>query len=315
MHKLKKRYVFITIVLASLVSLCLVRWRAWFDMPPEPEWNGPTRDFVFPNMADAGFAPDQDLTLLVLGDIHNNLTMADYNKMASSVPHIDGIVQTGDWMQWGQNYYYQLLIQEWIPSALHDKPVVVCPGNHEYNKGLIKKRSAFWDHAFPHPDNGPAGVPGATYYVDIPGIRFIVIDTNPIWRLMHYTRTMTWINRTIQNAGGRFVVAVMHHPVISAAKGRFNPSIFMFLRRALKKADLVIAGHDHSYMRRTPFVILNTGGDIKMQRPSLRAEEADTAAVYGVIRTRLSAEAPQMSFTVYRLRDNAVVDSLYVKHD
>ena len=48
MRRLKKRYVFLTIVLAGLVSLCLVRWHAWFDMPPEPEWTGPVRDYVFP---------------------------------------------------------------------------------------------------------------------------------------------------------------------------------------------------------------------------------------------------------------------------
>lgn len=313
MRKLKKRYVFITIVLASLISLCLVRWHAWFDMPPEPKWEGPIRDYVFPSMADAPFAPDQDLTILVLGDIHSNLTLEDYNAIADQVPNIDGVVQTGDWMQWGQNYYYQLLIQEWLPSQLHNKPVLVCPGNHEYNKGLIKERSEFWDHAFPHPNNGPA-VPGATYYVDVPGIRFIVIDTNPIWRLTHFTRLMTWINHLVKEADGRFVVAVMHHPVISAAKGRFNPLIYSFCHRGLSKTDLVLAGHDHSYMRREPFVILNTAGDLKRQRPSLRAEEADTAAVYGVIRTHITDHTPQMTFTVYRLRDHSVVDSIYVKH-
>lgn len=315
MRKLKFRYVFVTIVLSGLIALCIIRWHAWFDMPPEPTWDGPTRDYVFNRLDSAHFTPNQDLSVLVLGDIHSKLKLADYNKMAKHVGHVDIVAQTGDWMQWGQNYYYQLLIQEWLPSMLHNKPVVVCPGNHEYNKKLIKERSPFWDHAFPHPDNGPAGVPGASYYVDAPGLRFIVIDTNPLWRLVHFTRTLTWINRSMQQADGRFIVVLMHHPVISAAKGRFNPLVYTFFHHALEKADLVIAGHDHSYMRRAPYVILNTAGDLKPQRPSLHAQETDTAAVYGVIKTHINEQPAQMTFTVYRLRDDVVVDSIHVNHD
>lgn len=319
MRKIKKKYIFLTIVLAGLVSLCLVRWHAWFDMPPEPEWDGPTRDYVFPNVSSVYTpdAPERDLTILVLGDIHSNLKLADYNKLAKFVPHIDAIAQTGDWMEWGQNYYYQLLIQEWLPSNLHGKPVIVCPGNHEYTKGLFKKRSEIWDHAFPHPDNGPAGVPGASYYVDMPGIRFIIIDTNPLWRLVHFTRELTWVKQSMQEAGDRFVVVMMHHPVISAAKGRFNPMVYTFFRHALSDADLVLAGHDHSYMRRTPFVILNTGGKLKKQRGSLHAQASDTVPVYGVI--NIQAETPnqpsRMDFRVFRLDNGSIIDSLHVNHD
>lgn len=316
MRKLKKRYVFITIVLASLVSLCIVRWHAWFGMPPEPQWDGPTRDYVFPQITDVcdKMTPEQDVTILVLGDIHSNLKLEDYNKIAGRVQHIDAVAQTGDWMERGQNYYYQSLIQEWLPSGLFGLPAIVCPGNHEYDKALFKTRSEFWDHAFPHPDNGPAGVPGASFFVDMPSVRFIIIDTTPLWRLMHFTRTLTWLRKSMQDAGDRYVVVLMHHPVISAAKGRFNPMVYTFLHHALCDADLVLAGHDHSYMRQTPFVILNTAGDLKPQRSLHHADASDTARVYGVITVK-QAPVSDLRFTVHHLSDGVVIDSLHVNHD
>lgn len=313
MGKFKKRYIITTIVLASVVSLCLVRWHAWFDMPAEPEWIGPTSEYTFP-------AFEQDTTpsrldILVLGDIHSRLTTEDYNTLADRVPQTDLVLQTGDWMDWGQNYYYQSLIKEWCASRLNGLPVIACPGNHEYSKGLFKKRSEFWDRAFTFPANGPKGVPGATYYIDLPAIRLIVIDTNPIWRMVHLTRTLTWLHQTMKDAENKYVVVLMHHPVISAARGRFNPLIFATFRHALGKADLVLAGHDHSYMRRTPFVVLNTAGKTKRQKRLSFAQAADTAAVYGV----LTVENPisstsELQFKVYRLSDGTLLDSLYVEY-
>ena len=135
----------------------------------------------------------------------------------------------------------------------------------------MKKISPVWSDAFPHPDNGPIDVPGANYSVDFPQMRLIVIDTNPLARLVHFTRTLTWLCTLMQTADDRFVVVMMHHPVLSAGKGRFNPLIYACFRHALGQADLVIAGHDHSYMRRAPFVILNTAGNIKRQRNKLTA--------------------------------------------
>lgn len=316
MRRLKKRYVFLTIVLAGLVSLCLVRWHAWFDMPPEPEWTGSVRDYVFP-MYENDTTP-QSFDMLILGDIHSRLTVDDYNTLAERVPQADVVAQVGDWMQWGQNYYYQLLLQEWIPSKLFGLPVIATPGNHEYTKGLFKHCTEPWLHAFQYPENGPEGVPGATYYMDLPAIRLIVIDTNPLWRVVHLTRTLTWVKRLMRDAGDRYVVVMMHHPVYSAAKGRFNPLIYSTFAHALGRADLVIAGHDHSYMRRNPFVVLNTAGHVKTQRGGLHAQAADTCAVYAVLSVQkplLPDQKPELEFRTYRLSDGTIIDSLYVNHD
>lgn len=307
--------ILITLLIAGGATLCAVRWQAWFGMPEEKPWNGQQRAYTFP-FFEHDTTPEE-LTILVLGDIHNRLTRADYDTLAARVPHIDAVAQTGDWLDRGQDYYYQYLLREWTNSELFGTPVIPCPGNHEYSKGLTKELSPVWDKAFPRPHNGPVEVPGASYYVDYPSVRFIVIDTNPLGRLVWLTRTLTWLRELMYSAEDRFVVVMMHHPVLSPGKGRCNPLIYAAFRNALGEADLVIAGHDHSYMRQGPFVVLNTAGKTKTQHIRCEADVADTVPTYSVLsvkRTEVSYQPSPLTFNTYRLNDGQVVDIVYVKH-
>ena len=299
------------VLLAGGAILCAIRWQAWFGMPDEPIWTGETNDYVFPNPSSNS---DSALTILVLGDIHSKLTCADYDTLAARVPDADLVAQVGDWLERGQDYYYQLLLREWTNSGLYGLPAIVTPGNHEYSKGLVKRVSPVWKKAFSHPDNGPVSVPGESYYVDLPQVRFIVIDTNPLDRLVYLTRTLTWLSQLQKEAEDRFVVVMMHHPVLSAGRGRVHPLIYGTFRYALGQADLVLAGHDHSYMRRAPFVLMNTSGNPKKQRKLDFAEATDTAPVYGVL-TSEQSPISNLHFTVHRLSDGMVIDSLHVTHD
>jgi hypothetical protein len=288
-------------------------------MPAEPRWTGDTFDYVFQQPTG-----DSVQTILVLGDIHNRLQREDYDTLAARVPHIDAVAQVGDWLDRGQNYYYQMLVREWTNSALDSTPVIVCPGNHEYSKGVERTLSPVWDHAFPHPDNGPKNVPGASYFLDLPTIRFIVMDTNPLVHVVYLTRTLTWLRETMNSAGDRFIVVMMHHPVVAPGKGRANPLIYGAFRYALGQTDLVLAGHDHSYMRYRHFVVLNTAGKHKPQHLRITPDVTDSVPVYGIIQcngltTQWSDSAvvlqrSGLKFTVHRLSDGTQIDSLYVTH-
>ena len=298
------RFIVFMLLLAGGAVVCAIRWQAWFGMPAEPTWTGDTIDYAFSY-------PTEGTTVLVLGDVHNRLMQADYDTLAARVPDADAVAQVGDWMERGQEYYRQELLREWTHSALMGLPVIACPGNHEYSKGIRKAISPVWERTFAHPHNGPVGVPGVSYYTDLPQIRFIVIDTNPLVRLVDLTRTLTWLRHAMNTAGDRFIVVMMHHPVLSVGKGRYNPLVYTAFRHALGEADLVIAGHDHSYMRRTPFVVLNAAGKPKPQRPLFAPEVTDTVPVYGVLQSSIS----DLQFKVYRLNDASLIDSLYVYHD
>ncbi|MBQ3998144.1 MAG: metallophosphoesterase [Paludibacteraceae bacterium] len=305
----------ITLLVAGAAALCIVRWQAWFGMPDEPEWKGAQRTYTFPFFTQD--TTPESLDILVLGDIHNRLTRADYDTLAARVPQVDAVAQTGDWLERGQGYYYQWLLREWTGSQLFGTPVIPCPGNHEYSKGWFKQVSPVWESAFEHPHNGPIEVPGASYYFDYTDLRLIVIDTNPLDRLVYLTRTLTWLCEAMYTADDRFIVVMMHHPVLSPGKGRCNPLIYTTFRHALADADLVIAGHDHSYMRRGPFVVMNTAGKNKAQHIRCIADVTDTVPTYSVLsikRTDVSYQPSPLTFNTYRLSDGQVVDIVYVKH-
>ena len=314
--------ILITLLLAGGAVLCAVRWQAWFGMPPEHPWTGDTISYAMP--AFTHDSTPESLDLIVLGDIHNNLTREDYDTLAARIPQADAVVQTGDWLDRGQYYYYQLLMREWTNSGLYGLPVIACPGNHEYTKGIGKTISPIWVNTFLSRADSCGqiqrldGVPGASYYIDLPSVRLIAIDTNPLVRVVHLTRTLTWLRNAMYTAGDRYVIVIMHHPVLSPAKGRANTLIYTSFRHALGQADLVLAGHDHSYMRRAPFVVLNTAGKRKTQRMRFHPEKTDTVPAYGVISLSQPASAeqvPPMAFRVFRLKDGVLIDSLYVKHD
>lgn len=310
------RYI-VALLLAGGAILCAIRWQAWFGMPDEPRWTGETREYHFPTWEED--RTPESLDIIVLGDIHNTLQRSDYEVLANRVPQADAVAQLGDWLDRGYPYYYQLLLREWTDCPLADLPVIACPGNHEYSKGFSKTLSPVWRDAFTIPQNGPKTVPGASYYIDLPAVRFIVIDTNPLVRLVDLTRTQTWVEQTMREAGDRYTVVLMHHPVYSARDGRCNPIIYATFRYTLGKADLVLAGHDHSYMRRMPFVILNTGGKAKPQKERIRHHESiihSEDPVYSV----LSIAAPTsdtrspLLLCTYRMTDGVLIDSVYVSH-
>lgn len=301
-----------TLLLAGGTVLCIVRWQAWFGIPAEPRWTGDTIDYVFRQPTEFY---DSALTILVLGDIHNRLQREDYDTLAARVPHIDAVAQVGDWLDRGQHYYYQMLVREWTNSALDSTPVIVCPGNHEYSKGVEKVLSPIWEHAFPHPNNGPKNVPGASYFLDISDIRFIVLDTNPLVHIVYLTRTLTWLRETMNTAGNKYIIVMMHHPIVAPAKGRANPLIYGAFRFAFEEADLVLAGHDHSYMRYHHFVVINAAGKPKPQRMRVTPDVTESEPVYGVITMDNTPSAQSnLQFKVYRYSDAVLIDSLYVTH-
>jgi hypothetical protein len=66
-----------------------------------------------------------------------------------------------------------------------------------------------------------------------------------------YTQVGFWLKKTLREAGEKFTIVMMHHPVYSTAEGRFNPLIWLAFRGAMREADVVVSGHDHNYARRT----------------------------------------------------------------
>ena len=247
-------WIIILCILAGGATTCAIRWEAWFGNPPEPEYNEPiiAHQFItFDNDSVSNALQRDTLSFLLLGDIHNSLTNSDMSLLSERHPDIQFWAQTGDWMERPYLCYEQMMYQSLLGTRLDSLPIVAIPGNHEYLKGVVKTLPEQWNSIFPNPQNGPARFLGTTYYVDFPYLRLITIDTDGLHRVSDYTQVAFWLKNNLRNAGKKFTVVMMHHPVYSFAQGRSNPLMWLAFHSAMREADVVFSGHDHNYARHT----------------------------------------------------------------
>ena len=271
-------WIIILCILAGGATTCAIRWEAWFGNPPEPEYNEPTiaHQFItFDNDSVFNALQRDTLSFLLLGDIHNSLTNSDMSLLLERHPDIQFWAQMGDWMERPYLCYEQMIYQSLLGTRLDSLPIVAIPGNHEYLKGIVKTLPEHWKTIFPNPQNGPARFLGTTYYVDFPQLRLIALDTDGLHRVSDYTQVAFWLKNNLRNAGKKFTVVMMHHPVYSFAQGRSNPLMWLAFHSAMREADVVFSGHDHNYARHTehykarfwkkeePTIFIGTNASIK----------------------------------------------------
>ena len=271
-------WIIILCILAGGATTCAIRWEAWFGNPPEPEYNEPiiAHQFItFDNDSVSNALQRDTLSFLLLGDIHNSLTNSDMSLLSERHPDIQFWAQMGDWMERPYLCYEQMMYQSLLGTRIDSLPIVAIPGNHEYLKGVVKTLPNHWKTIFPNPQNGPARFLGTTYYVDFPYLRLITIDTDGLHRVSDYTQVAFWLKNNLRNAGKKFTVVMMHHPVYSFAQGRSNPLMWLAFHSAMREADVVFSGHDHNYARHTehykarfwkkeePTIFIGTNASIK----------------------------------------------------
>lgn len=161
-------------------------------------------------------------------------------------------------------------------------PMLFATGNHEYLKrGFMRELDPRWVAQYNFPDNGPEGFERRSYYVDLPLMRFIVLDTNDINDVMAIVRHRSWLASALRSSGQPWQVVMFHHAIKCVREGRRNLVMSTFFRSILEDngADLVLQGHDHAYSRittkapsgalHTPMYVISTSS------PKLYANEFD----------------------------------------
>ncbi|MBR5855160.1 MAG: metallophosphoesterase [Paludibacteraceae bacterium] len=324
-----KRWVGLIIALVLLTAttiVCSLRWQAWFGNPAEPEWTEPEIDhrFVTFNNDSVLHALQCDtLSFLLLGDIHNSLSNSDMSLLSERHPHIQFWAQMGDWMERPYLYYEQLMYQSLLGTRLDSLPIVAIPGNHEYLKGVVKTLPEHWKEIFPNPQNGPARFLGTSYYIDFPHLRLIAIDTDGLHRVSDYTQVAFWLTKTLREAGKKFTIVIMHHPVYSTAEGRSNPMMWAAFHSAMREADVVFSGHDHNYARRTeyykarfwkkeePTVFISTNASTK--KYPVKANNTYEASLSGKpVYEHIFITPTSLSIKTYNLHSYEIIDKVEI---
>ena len=313
-------------VLAGGAIVCAIRWEAWFGNPPEPEWTGEKITHQFMTMSNDSVlrALQRDtLSFLLLGDIHNALTNDQMATLANRHSDIQFYAQLGDWMERPYTYYEQMMYQSLLGTCLDSLPIVAIPGNHEYLKGVVKTLPGHWKTIFPNPQNGPARFLGTTYYVDFPHLRLIALDTDGLHRMSDYTQVAFWLKKTLRDAGKKFTIVIMHHPVYSTAEGRFNPFIWSAFHGAMREADVVFSGHDHNYARRTehykarfwkkeePTIFISTNASTK-KYPVKENNKYEASLSGEPVYEYLFVTPSSLSIKTYNLNSGEVIDFVEV---
>ena len=314
-------------LLAGGATVCAIRWEAWFGNPPEPEWTGERINHRFMTMNNDSVlrALQRDtLSFLLLGDIHNSLTNDQMAALSQRHTDIQFWAQMGDWMERPYLYYEQMMYQSLLDTRLDSLPIIAIPGNHEYLKGVVKTLPEHWKTIFPNPQNGPARFLGTTYYVDFPQLRLIALDTDGLHRISDYTQVAFWLKNTLRNAGKKFTMVMMHHPVYSSAEGRNNPLMWLAFHSAMREADVVFSGHDHNYARRTeyykarfwkkeePTIFIGTNASTKKYK--IKENNQYEASLYGEpVYEYIFITPTSLSVHTYNLNSGIEIDKIVIK--
>ena len=318
------------IILASLlvggVIICAIRWKAWFVTPPAPIWEGDTINVSFNTFANDSILSSlqkENLDFLILGDIHSSMTSDDFNTLAKRHPNIQFWAQLGDWMERPSFYHEQLMYHSVSGTLFETLPIIAIPGNHEYEKGIIKQLYDNWKHIFPNPHNGPRRFLGTTYMVDFPSFRLLAIDTDGLQLFSDYTQVNFWLKKSIREAESKFTIVLMHHPISSTADGRMNPMMWLTFNGTLSEADVVFSGHDHNYARweekyensfwnkknSTVFVTTNASN----KNYPVKDKEFDCSLSQIPVYEYLSVTKDKISIKTYELQTGKLVDEVTIK--
>ena len=201
-------------------------------------------------------ATNEPFSFLYVGDAQNyilelwsRLIREGYRK----APEARFIIHAGDLIDDAHNedqWHEWFMAGGWIHRSL---PSLAVPGNHEYRPFVqkdidesIKRLSVQWNNQFTLPNNGVRGIQETNYYLDYQGVRFVALNSN-----LMIEEQAKWLEGVLKNNPNKWTVAVFHHPIFSASRGRDNVILRDNWKPLFDKygVDLVLQGHDHTYTR------------------------------------------------------------------
>ena len=154
----------------------------------------------------------------------------------------------GDVVERPQDRYWNEYFTS-MDSISQTIPVIACPGNHDYYKGISVKLDERFIYNFSYLlDSRSDG--HAVFDTRYGDAAIITLDSNcDTWTLFSQRR---WLKQALQKAqDAKWKIVVLHHPLYSV-RGKYR---HLFLRRLFDPlireygVDIVLQGHEHCYAR------------------------------------------------------------------
>ncbi|MDO4191558.1 MAG: metallophosphoesterase [Bacteroidales bacterium] len=254
-------------------------------------------------------------------DIERSVTDTIFQALYKRYPQTDFLLLLGDVIHRPIDNSWNLWFNE-IDTIAACLPHIANCGNHEYYKGRKGDIDPRWCHTFTHPNNGPDNVKAQSYYLDLPSMRLIVIDTQGLKRLRDYRRTKQWLKELVDNNTQSFCVVALHHPLQSQSIGRYGIWERLYFKKTLEKVDLVLQGHDHSYARtctkqhnekNTPINIVTTNSEKHYLSKCRR--KADRIACGERLYEYIEVNENQMTIYTYLTDKYTLYDKIHIEKD
>jgi hypothetical protein len=198
--------------------------------------------------------PGGDFRLMYLGDPQCGLE--GWGKLLADAyarqPDVGAILIAGDLVDRGNertNWDHFFLRAAGVFERV---PMMPCAGNHEY----LDRGPRAYRTFFELPDNGPGPADrDLVYSFEYADALIAVLDsTRAVFDPEEALRQAEWLDQVLANTDRTWKIVMFHHPVYASHTWREYPGLRdawvpVFDRH---RVDLVLQGHDHSYMRTYP---------------------------------------------------------------
>lgn len=163
---------------------------------------------------------------------------------------VDAWAYIGDVIERPMNKYWDTWFasMQGIPAQM---PLLVVPGNHEYQKNLTRDIDKRWTSIFSYPKNGTKQSMGHTYFYEFDSTLFVMLDTEDLQMPWQFMQARSWLKKVLKQSSAQYKIVMMHHPVQSVRSSRLNLGVKLFLGPVLQNngVTLLLQGHDHGYGR------------------------------------------------------------------
>jgi acid phosphatase type 7 len=303
--------------LSKLVFCTMIAW--WLCISPsvaqdpsQPPSTSPHPSSTSLSKPKAKKRASDTFVLVGAGDIAGCGDLRGAEATAKLIERISGTVFAAGDLAYEKGSYAEFMncyAPTWGTFKGRTRPT---PGNHEYNGTEGVGYFQYW--------GDQAGDPTKGYYsYDLGSWHIIALNTNcnllEVGGCSEGSPEEVWLKGDLAAHPNACIVAYGHHPLFSSGlleKHALHPELKAFWQDLYAAhADLVLAGHEHSYERFAPQnpdgqsdekngireIVVGTGGRshtfLGFGRPNSEVRNADT---YGVLKLTLSPEKYKWEF-------------------